>query len=115
MKSFTKITSTVAAAAMLVAVSGVVHAQEGDFDRAQAQTVRASDLDLTSVAGAETLYQRIRSAAISACRADAAAWDVKRVLHRKQCVESAVDQTVSRLDVPLLSAMHVQRSPVAGR
>jgi UrcA family protein len=119
MKSFTEVAWTMAAAAVLMAGSSVARAEEVDrtagYDRTPAETVSASDLDLTSAADVETLYQRIRSAAISACRADAAAWDVKRVLHRRQCVDSAVDQAVSRLDVPLLSAMNVQRSPVAGR
>ena len=120
MKRFTQVAWTMAAAAVLMAVSSVARGEEVDrtagFDRTPAQTVRASDLDLTAVADVETLYRRIRSAAMSACRADAAAWDVKRVLHRRQCVESAVEEAVSRLDVPLLSAaMNVQRSPVAGR
>jgi UrcA family protein len=119
MKSLTQVAWTMAAAALLVAVSSVARAEEvkrtASYDGTAAQTVRASDLDLTSTADVETLYRRIRSAAISACRAGAAAWDVKRALHRKQCVESAVEQAVSRLDVPLLSAMNVQRSPVAGR
>jgi UrcA family protein len=108
-----------AAAAVLMAVWSVARAEDVDrtagYARTSAQTVRASDLDLTSAADVETLYRRIRSAAVSACRGEATAWDVKRVLHQEQCVESAVEQAVSRLDVPLLSAMTVRRSPVAGR
>src|SRR5687768_16681634 len=101
------IVSTIVATSVLLAFSGISRGEEPKrFDGRQAQTVRASDLDLASHADVEILYRRIRSAAISACRADAALWDVKRSLHKKQCVESAVEVAVTSADVPLLTAVH---------
>ena len=108
--------STIVATSVLLAFSGISRSEETKrFDRPQAETVRASDLNLASHADVEILYRRIQSAAISACRADAALWDVKRVLHQKKCVESAVEVAVTSPDVPLLTAIHgTQRQPVAG-
>jgi UrcA family protein len=70
------------------------------------RTVRSAGLDITRLPDAEALYARIRTAAQSACRAQRALWDVKQVLHKRRCVERAVEDAIVRADQPLLTAVH---------
>jgi UrcA family protein len=77
-----------------------------DRDDAQRRTVSAIGLDVERLPDAETLYRRIRTAAQSACRAQRALWDGKRVLHHKRCVERAVEDAVLRAEQPLLTTVH---------
>jgi UrcA family protein len=58
-----------------------------------------SDLDLSKLKGAKTLYLRIRHAAEVLCES-AATWGKKE---GEACVRKAVDDAVARVDVPLLS------------
>lgn len=73
---------------------------------AESRTVRSGGLDAAQMPDAEVLYRRIRKAAGSACRAQAAFWDVKRVLHQKRCVARAVEEAIAQADAPLLTAVH---------
>jgi UrcA family protein len=58
-----------------------------------------SDLDVSKLKGARTLYLRIRHAAEVLCES-AATWGKKE---GEACVRKAVDDAVARVDVPLLS------------
>jgi len=69
-------------------------------------TVDTRGLDLARVSDAETLYARIRTAAISVCRADAAPWDGKQIQHRRSCVEQAIEDAVVRVNHPVLTNLH---------
>ncbi len=110
------IVSTILATSVLLAASGISSGAEPKLSNHPGdQTVSAADLNLANDIDVQTLYRRIRSAAISACRADAAVWDVKRVLHRKKCVESAVEVAVTSANMPLLTAIHGFHQPVASR
>jgi UrcA family protein len=64
-------------------------------------TVRVADIDLSTPAGAATFYRRVRDAAYRVCDAG---WSVDR-----ECVKNAVAAAVSRVDQPLVTALH-QRS-----
>jgi UrcA family protein len=68
------------------------------------------DLDLTSAAGAATLYRRIEKAARKACGGR----DGLVPLHLREdattCVQDAVDSAVERVDRETLTALHRQRS-----
>jgi UrcA family protein len=69
-------------------------------------TVDTRGLDLTRVSDTQTLYSRIRSAAISVCRADGALWDGERVQHRRSCVERAIEDAIVRINHPGLTNLH---------
>lgn len=108
--------------AAIVLVGFPVHAigERSAWDRgayaARTRAVDASGLDLTQTADVDILYLRIRRAAIATCRAEAVEWEVKRVLRRRQCVLSAVDDAVRRVDVPFLTAVHRgELERIAGR
>ena len=73
--------------------------------RAPSVTVKYSDLDINRGSGAETLYQRLRSAARQVCGSydgrnlnAADAW--------KACYEQALDEAVNDVGNPRLSELH---------
>jgi UrcA family protein len=65
-----------------------------------------SDLDVSTMRGAKTLYLRIRHAAETLCESTAT-WGKKE---GQACVNKAVDDAVARLNRPLLSQYHQLRS-----
>ena len=74
-------------------------------------SVRVSyrDLDLSSLAGATTLYQRIQGAAKQVCgRAGA---DLVEQMAWKACYRHATADAVRQVNSPLLTAVHAGRRP----
>jgi UrcA family protein len=63
------------------------------------RTVRVADLDLSTVAGAETLYARIKLAARLVCRHET--W---RLEH--ECRARAIENAVRDVGSPLLASIH---------
>jgi UrcA family protein len=80
------------------------------FDSPAAATVTYpvgySDLDVSTMRGAKTLYLRIRFAAETLCESTAT-WGKKE---GEACVHKAVNDAVARVDAPLLSQYHQLRS-----
>jgi len=68
--------------------------------------VRYSDLDVSTMQGAKTLYLRIRFAAETLCES-AATWGKKE---GQACVNKAIDDAVVQVNLPLLSQYHQLRS-----
>jgi UrcA family protein len=68
--------------------------------------VRYSDLDVSTMQGAKTLYLRIGYAAETLCES-AATWGKKE---GEACVNKAVDDAVVHVNLPLLSQYHQLRS-----
>jgi UrcA family protein len=68
-------------------------------------SVGYSDLDVSTMRGAKTLYLRIRFAAETLC-ASAATWGKKE---GEACVNKAVDDAVVQVNRPLLSQYHQLR------
>jgi UrcA family protein len=71
-----------------------------------AYPVGYSDLDVSTMRGAKTLYLRIRFAAETLCESSAT-WGKKE---GEACVHKAVNDAVARVDAPLLSQYHQLRS-----
>ena len=65
-----------------------------------------SDLDVSKLKGAKTLYLRIRHAAETLCE-NAATWGKKE---GEACVDKAVNDAVARVDAPLLTQYSQLRS-----
>jgi UrcA family protein len=65
-----------------------------------------SDLDVSTMRGAKSVYLRIRFAAETLC-ASAATWGKK---DGQACVNKAVDDAVERINRPLLSQYHQLRT-----
>lgn len=91
-------------AASLVGLGGTALAQPGTVAEATpASTVSYpvgySDLDVSTLKGAKTLYLRIRYAATTLCES-AATWGKKE---GEACVNKAVNDAVARVDAPQLT------------
>lgn len=68
-------------------------------------TVSFADLDLGSAQGAQTLYDRLRSAARRVCgKADLR--DIAGAERVKRCRSEALDAAVVKIDHPRLTALH---------
>jgi UrcA family protein len=68
--------------------------------------VRYSDLDVSTMKGAKTLYLRVRYAAETLCQS-AATWGKKQ---GEACVNKAVNDAVARIDAPVLTQYSQLRS-----
>jgi UrcA family protein len=90
------------------AIVGQARAQE--LNAASTTTVTYpvgySDLDLSTMKGAKTLYMRIRFAAETLCES-AATWGKKE---GQACLDKSIDDAVARVNRPLLSHYHELRS-----
>jgi UrcA family protein len=72
-------------------------------------TVSFRDLDLSSVAGATTLYRRIQGAARQVCGTPGA--DLFEQSFRRACYRGATADAVRKVNNPLLTAVHEGRKP----
>src|SRR5271167_2451638 len=93
-----------------LAISGTALALPATAAATPASTVSYpvsySDLDVSTLQGAKTLYLRIRYAAETLCES-AATWGKKE---GDACVNKAVNDAVARVDAPLLTQYNQQRS-----
>ncbi len=103
--------ATIVLIASFVGLGGIALAQpataaEATPENTVSYPVRYSDLDVSKMSGAKTLYLRIRHAAETLCETTAT-WGKKE---GDACVNKAVDDAVARANVPLLSQYSQQRS-----
>ena len=69
-----------------------------------------ADLDLTTQAGAATLYNRIRGAARQVCGYEGDSFADKAIW--KSCFSGAIDNAVATVNNPRLTALHEGQAPV---
>ena len=93
-KSFT---TAAVAAVCLASVTIIAHADEA------ARTVRYSDLNLNTQAGAAVLYKRIRNAAEAVC-GDVGPRPLAQAVAVKACVDRAVFTGVRSVNAPMLTS-----------
>jgi UrcA family protein len=96
----------VAASFFALAIGGRAQAQDTTTSTTKVTyPVGYSDLDVSTMKGAKTLYLRIRFAAETLCES-AATWGKKE---GEACVRKAIEDAVARVDVPLLSQYYELR------
>ena len=101
----------IAAFALAASVFGSSAAIAGNFrDTTVIQRVRYNDLDLTREAGAQTLYQRIKSAAQRVCTPLNGRQLVDH-MNQHGCVTSAIEQAVKQVNEPMLTRYYLTRNP----
>jgi len=109
-KTQSKLVKSILAAGFLsigcFAIGGNALASDSPAAATVTYPVGYSDLDVSTMSGAKTLYLRIRFAAETLCES-AATWGKKE---GQACVNKAVDDAVVRLNRPLLSQYHQLRS-----
>ena len=69
-------------------------------------TVKFRDLDLSKPDGVATLYQRIERSARLVCTDSSSPWDAGRVATMQRCYEAAIQDAVSNINQPQLTAFH---------
>jgi UrcA family protein len=101
-----------AGAAALAAATGAsarsLHMSESDTTRSVA--VDYSDLNLSSVRGAQALVDRVRAAANIACGETSSHLDLGRALGHRACVAAASERAIESLNTPLVSAVYEGRA-----
>jgi UrcA family protein len=86
-----------------VCLLGAVSALAADAFEQRSTKVNYSDLNLSTFAGARTLYQRISSAARTVC--GEAGRRLEEQLDWNRCYRSAIADAVTRVNSPLLVAV----------
>jgi UrcA family protein len=97
----TKLNTTLSALSLVatLALSAAAYAQNPSA--APSVTVRYSDLDLLSDAGAHTLYEHIQNAALHVCRQVAPLG-----INNQRCRQTLIDAAVTDVNAPALTALH---------
>lgn len=97
------------AMAAILGLFGAAQALTADEpDRVRSITVSFRDLNLSTIEGATTLYQRIKKAASKVCeQPDSYLNDLGAWAH---CYRGAIDDAVANVNSPLLSAVHDGKS-----
>jgi UrcA family protein len=90
--------------AFIVVLLGIDVAWSDTPSHGRSVTVSYSDLDLSSPAGAKTLYRRIQGAAEQVCGHPGA--DVIEQAIWRSCYRSAIGNAVRKVNDPLLTAVH---------
>ena len=115
MSQITKYLLGAAAALVLTAGQGVAlgTSLDGATDQSHPVTVKYADLDLNRPGDVRILYHRVRLAANESCGIGDITGSHLKLQSWEQCVARAVDQTVTRLDRPALTAYHRQHTTEA--
>ncbi len=101
MKTSFRSALTVSVSALLLAAwSASAVAAPHRSDKLATRTVRVSDLDLSTAAGAQTLYERISWAARAVCIESAPLGEMRA------CRAKLIEDTVNSVGSPLLSSVH---------
>jgi UrcA family protein len=90
-------------ALMLACMAGTALAQEPSSAAAKVMTVRYSDLNLSTTAGARTLYFRILGAARYVCGEEGSQHGIDMQNYWNGCFQTAVNDAVTKVHSPLLT------------
>jgi UrcA family protein len=83
---------------------GATQAPAGPAVDGRSVTVNYRDLNLSTIAGATTLYQRLQGAARSVC--DGPSGGLHAYQEWRSCYEAAIADAVAKVNSPLLTAVH---------
>jgi UrcA family protein len=101
--------TAVLAAAALSSLAAPSSVEAGPRDRPRttvAERVRYGDLDLDTVAGARTMYRRIKTAVSRACALSNTPVLQTAPAEVRRCRSQAITRAVGKLDAPLVTAEH---------
>ena len=90
--------------ALAAALAGVAQAQDFDAHDVHAVRVKYADLDLSTLAGASTLYRRISGAARFVCGDKERGIEGRRMW--ESCVRATVTDAVTAVHSPVLTTLH---------
>ena len=99
---------TVTAALATLALSHLTVAHAETNTQRRSETVKFSDLDITSRAGATVLYQRLVTAAAHVCRDPGESHRPELQAQRSRCRDQAVGDAVVTIDTPAVTTIAAQ-------
>jgi UrcA family protein len=99
-----------AALTTVLLVSLPAHADESATSAESNIKVKFRDLDLSKPEGVATLYQRIERSARLVCTDSSSPWDAGRVATMQRCYEAAIQDAVSAINRPQLTAFHQSKT-----
>jgi UrcA family protein len=114
MRTRTWVARRVACSAAFVtaaALAGSVLAQQPPGVSVKTMTVHYGDLNISTPAGATTLYHRILGAARTVCGEEGYEIGVDARRFWRGCFHAAVNDAVARVHSPLLNAVHRKSNP----
>ena len=99
---------TIAALALTAALASVSPAWAGESGSQTEPSIKVKfrDLDLSTPKGAAVLYQRIERSARLVCTDSSLPYDTGRTRTFNSCYQSSVEEAVSSINQPLLTARH---------
>jgi UrcA family protein len=97
-----------AALGAAILAASLLTVARADADAPPMKVVSYADLDISTPAGAQVLYQRIQRAAREVCPADN--FHDLAVWHARQCISKSVDEAVKAVHSPALSALHAHNT-----
>jgi UrcA family protein len=100
---------SIAALALTASFATLSLPAQADDKAAQTEsniTVKFRDLDLSKPEGVATLYQRIERSARLVCTDSSSPWDAGRVATMQRCYDAAIQDAVSAINQPQLTAFH---------
>jgi UrcA family protein len=106
-RSATLLCATLAAAAGLLGVTDAM-AIDTAPPGMRSVTVNYGDVNLTTLAGASTLYHRLQGAAHSVCGDPGRSLD--ELQSWKGCYQGAIDAAVASVNSPIVTAIHRKQS-----
>jgi UrcA family protein len=109
LKSFDRSSLWSVAFSSVVCLLGATQASAGPPAGARSVTVNYRDLNLSTIAGATTLYQRLTRAAHSVCDSPEPGVDAYR--EWKSCYQAAMADAVAKVNNPLLTGLYNGYSP----
>ncbi|MET0291976.1 MAG: UrcA family protein [Steroidobacteraceae bacterium] len=76
----------------------------------RSEVVKYNDLNLTTSAGAETLYSRLKVATWRVCRDVVTSAGLPGMMERTNCMTDLLDSAVKDVNKPTLTALHEGKS-----
>ena len=104
------------AAGSVLGAASTALAQEAARASDEIVAVSYADLDLNSRGGAQTMFDRIQTAAIRACeRPPEGVGQLNAWIEERDCQQAKVDELVAKLNAPLVTALDQHASAVVAR
>lgn len=108
-RQFSDVVAIVIGVALACSVPSI-YADESANTQRPSVTVQYEDLDLSTAAGVERLYQRISTAARNVCGPGEHHRNIDIINAWEQCYNGAVDNAVASVGQPALTRYHVAKT-----
>jgi UrcA family protein len=92
-----------------IGLTAVAYAGGGDDDIPK-QVVKFGDLNLSSSAGAATLYRRIQRAAESVCEGPLGVRELSIAVRSNVCIAQAIERAVKDVNTQMLTSLHLAKT-----